>query len=175
MAVLVQRSLRPLHQVIKINPFFSKLKIYRSRGKLPSSGLGERQEYTLKKIISDLLVAPPNNTQIIPLTAEFFPQYGSKRVQLNYGPFVIPPGESELFLDTVGVPCTNCVITYMQSGLEYVNGTKAYPDGSAWMRFSVNYNKNLPDSLCVLDPRPTNQRFFASGTEMTAFNPTNNG
>lgn len=68
----------------------------------------------LKDHLADLWVVSANNTQITTLTAQFFPQYGSKRVQLKYGPFVVPPGENPIFLATVGVPCTNCTITYMQ-------------------------------------------------------------
>lgn len=75
----------------------------------------------MKNYLADLLLAPPNNTQITPLTPQFFPQYGSKRVKLSYGPFVIPPGQTQTFID-VQPPCNNCMITWMQVRSSHCSG-----------------------------------------------------
>src|SRR6202012_5057704 len=63
-------------------------------------------------------------------TAQFFPQYNSQRVKIRYGPFTTGPldinnGMEDFEQRFVQMPCSDCLITWMQAGLEYANGTVA--------------------------------------------------
>lgn len=123
---------------------------------------------------------PPSN--ITNLTAQFFPSQGSKRVQVTYGPFNVPNmnidnGMQDFFQAPVEIPCKDCLITYIQAGLTYPNGTYANANTSLWLHHVVLYNLNNVDAVC-----PTNlitgvpgERFFASGNERSPANICING
>lgn len=124
-------------------------------------------------------VAPSNITN---LTAQFFPSQGSKRARVTYGPFNVPKmdinnGMQSFLLAPVEIACKDCLITYIEAGLTYPNGTYANANTSLWLHHVVLYNLNNADAVC-----PTNlvtgvpgERFFASGNERSPANICING
>jgi hypothetical protein len=100
-----------------------------------------------------------------------FPELQSKRVMIKYPAVSVPPisekdGMGGFFQRPTPLPCTQCVITWMNMGLEYTNGTVANSDTGMWLHHGVMVNINRTDSVC--GPRAYGQRFFASGNERTA-------
>ena len=73
----------------------------------------------------------------------------------------------------VQMPCTDCLITWMQAGLEYANGTDANADTNFWLHHTVFANLNRTSTVC---PGPESwDQFFASGNERTPVNICVNG
>lgn len=113
-----------------------------------------------------------------PLTPEFFTSQGSKRTKIAYGPFEVPDmtiknGMKDYFESNIDIPCTNCIITWIQAGLEYPNGSYANANTSLWLHHTVLYNLNNVDSVC--GSNLAGERFFASGNERTAADLSVNG
>ncbi|KAK4952344.1 hypothetical protein LTR10_009150 [Elasticomyces elasticus] len=103
------------------------------------------------------------------LTAQHFPELGSRRVKTTYGSHVVQSrkendGMSQ-FQSAIAPPCVDCTITFMQAGLEYLDGTTADATTNMWMHHVVLLNRGKKDSVCADMPA---QRFFASGNERTA-------
>ncbi|KAK4890090.1 hypothetical protein LTR27_011196 [Elasticomyces elasticus] len=103
------------------------------------------------------------------LTAQHFPELGSRRVKTTYGSHVVQSrkesdGMSQ-FQSAIAPPCVDCTITFMQAGLEYLDGTTADATTKMWMHHVVLLNRGRKDSVCADMPA---QRFFASGNERTA-------
>ena len=70
-------------------------------------------------------------------------------------------------------PCSDCIITWMQAGLEYPNGTYANANTGMWLHHIVLTNTDRPSSVCGM--QYGGDRFFASGNERTAVNICVNG
>ena len=68
-------------------------------------------------------------------------------------------------------PCTDCLITWMQADLHYVNGTSANANTGLWLHHTVLANTGQKDLICPEGP----QRFFASGNERTEIDICVNG
>ena len=108
--------------------------------------------------------------------AQFFPKEGSKRVQVPYGPFTVPPrsemnGMKAFQEKSVTMPCTDCLITWMQADLHYVNGTEANTNTGLWLHHTVLANTAQKGLIC-----PENvESFYASGNERTAVDICVNG
>lgn len=77
------------------------------------------------------------------------------------------------FQQRVAAPCSHCLVTFMQSQLEYSNGSTADAETGMWMHHVVFVNMNAKDSVCPDELR--GQRFFASGNERTPFDLTAGG
>ncbi|KUJ16009.1 uncharacterized protein LY89DRAFT_750161 [Mollisia scopiformis] len=126
-------------------------------------------------IVEDGAVSTSNFTN---LTAQFFPAQGSKRVKVTYGPFNVPNMNIEngmkdftILPSTVG--CSDCLITYIEAGLEFPNGTYANANTSLWLHHTVLYNFNNLDTVCgATEP---GERFFASGNERSPADISMNG
>lgn len=110
------------------------------------------------------------------LKAQFFSEYNSSRVQISYGPFTAPSstqnnGMKDFQIGNITKPCSNCLITFMEAGLQYPNGTYANSNTGMWLHHTVLYNLNRSDAVCTKSP----DRFFASGNERTPINICVNG
>ena len=108
--------------------------------------------------------------------AQFFQHLGSKRVSIDYGPYTVPPrsqmdGMKSFTTPSVQMPCTDCLITFMQADLHYPNGTKANTNTGLWLHHTVLANTAAQDLVCAGSP----QRMFASGNERTPFDFCVNG
>lgn len=104
-------------------------------------------------------------------TASFFPEYHSQRVTVKYAPVVVPPmtendGMGGFFEPSTTLPCRDCLVTWMQMGLEHADGTPADANTGMWLHHGVMVNRNRSDAVC--GPGTFGQRFFASGNERTA-------
>jgi hypothetical protein len=91
---------------------------------------GTRSTRSLKGPISRILCTDPNTTI---LKAQFFPEHKSQRVMIRYGPFTAPPmsednGMKNFQQAVAHVPCTDCLVTWMQAGLTYEDGSEANAD-----------------------------------------------
>ncbi|CZR60756.1 uncharacterized protein PAC_10652 [Phialocephala subalpina] len=140
---------------------------------------GSMNDRVEKGLLKQRASSPSNITN---LTAQFFPSQGSKRAQITYGPFNVPNmnitnGMQSFFQAPVEMPCKDCLVTYIQAGLTYPNGTYANANTSLWLHHVVLYNLNNVDAVC-----PTNlitgvpgERFFASGNERSPANICING
>lgn len=120
---------------------------------------------------------PPVDSPITQLEPEFFDEYGSKRVQIKYGPFTVPGsgvnnGMKNFKLPEAKLPCHGCLITWMQAGLEFADGSYANANTGMWLHHTVLVNRGRSD---VKSCRPSPQRFFASGNERTVLDLTLNG
>ena len=74
-------------------------------------------------------------------------------------------GMGGFFEDDTHLPCNDCLITWMQMGLEYLNGTPAAANTGMWLHHGVMVNRNRNDPVCN---DSYGERFFASGNERTA-------
>lgn len=110
---------------------------------------------------------PANSTKE---PAQFFPQYNSERVKIRYGPFTIDSmdvdnGMADFFQTNAAMPCTDCVITWIQAGLEYENGSVANANTNFLLHHTVFVNMNRTSAVCPFPDYPDS--FFASGNERT--------
>jgi hypothetical protein len=67
------------------------------------------------------------------LKAQFFPEHNSQRVMIRYGPFTAPPmsehnGMKDFNQRVAQMPCSDCLVTWVQAGLTYEDGTEANAD-----------------------------------------------
>jgi hypothetical protein len=128
---------------------------------------------------------------------------GAGSTKIRYGPFTIPdmnspstglasarpllglPAENGMVWNQpvrdIRRPCDGCLVTSMQAGLEYADGTVANIDTGAWLHHMVLMSQGTDrrDPTCSGNPfslphfavggTPENtERFFASGNERTA-------
>ncbi|TVY42220.1 hypothetical protein LSUB1_G003915 [Lachnellula subtilissima] len=117
----------------------------------------------------------PNETS---LTPEFFPSEGSKRTKISYGPFEVPNmninnGMISHFTLNIDIGCKDCIVTWMQAGLEYPDGSYANANTSLWLHHTVLYNMNNLDTVCGANVQ--GERFFASGNERMEVDLSNSG
>jgi len=123
-------------------------------------------------------IGGPKEVQQEPVVAS--KQWSSaKRVKIRYGPYKMPNtdktnaesivlGDNGM-LDTGSLmakkPCTDCLITWMQAGLENPDGLDANIDHGMWLHHMVmvNVGNGRKDTVC---PIPL-ERFFSSGNERT--------
>lgn len=103
-------------------------------------------------------------------TAKFFPDQNSKRVKISYGPFTVGPvsvnnGMQRYARTGIQMPCTDCLITWMQAGLEYPNGTVANANTNLWLHHTVFTNMQRDSAVCP--GSSSGDDFFASGNERT--------
>lgn len=116
------------------------------------------------------------NPNMINYTASQFLQYGAQGVQIKYGPFTTyaasnNSGMVDYTQTAILQPCKDCLITFMQAGLEYPNGTYANTNTGIMLHHIVMYENGNRDSTCPRIP----SRFFASGNERTPIDLTVNG
>lgn len=112
------------------------------------------------------------------LTPQFFPDHSPQRVKLNYGPYTVPAmyinnGMKAFQNRSVGMPCTDCLVTWIQAGLEYPDGTAANIDTGMWLHHTVFSNTARISMVCP--SKGSGDRFFASGNERTAADICNSG
>ena len=65
-------------------------------------------------------------------------------------------------------PCEDCLITFIQAGLEYPDGTYANADTGLWLHHVVQMDTATDDAVCgkaVTNGTLSPNRFFASGNE----------
>jgi len=65
-------------------------------------------------------------------------------------------------------PCERCLITFMQAGLEYQDGSYANADSGIWLHHVVQVDTAVDDTVCgkEITKQPISpNRFFASGNE----------
>ncbi len=65
----------------------------------------------------------------------------------------------------VPMPCTDCLITWLQADLEYDDGTVADAETGMWLHHTVFSNTNRQSVVCPAMKH--GDRFFASGNERT--------
>ena len=85
----------------------------------------------------------------------------------------IKNGMADYYIDNAHMPCKDCLITWMQAGLEYSNGTDANTNTGLWLHHMGLSNYGRPDAVC--DRYWGGERFFASGNERTAVDISMNG
>jgi hypothetical protein len=129
-----------------------------------------------EKLQARIVVA--NNATTVSLEPKFFPSHGSKRVEIQYGPFTTPSSSVNNGMQTFEVitatkPCSDCLITWMQAGLIYPNGTYANANTGMWLHHVVLTNTARPAAVCGFSNG--GERFFASGNERTPINICVNG
>lgn len=108
----------------------------------------------------------------VELQPAYFPHFGSRRVRIKYGPYTVLPSSMADFQEQQSTkPCENCLITFMQAGLEYSDGRYANADTGIWLHHVVQLDTAVDDTVCgkevTTSPLAPN-RFFASGNERSA-------
>jgi hypothetical protein len=103
---------------------------HKKRYLLPSLRPAPQPAHTLYYSLSHVPYTDPNTTT---LKAQFFPEHKSQRVMIRYGPFTAPPmsehnGMKNFNQRVAQVPCTDCLVTWMQAGLMYEDGSEADAD-----------------------------------------------
>lgn len=81
-------------------------------------------------------------------------------------------GMSSYHAANVEMPCTDCLITWMQAGLEYPDGSVADANTNLWLHHTVFANLGRVATVCPSGP---GEEFFASGNERTPLNICVNG
>jgi hypothetical protein len=111
-------TLRPARRAVKKGTFYSFL--------LHSIDKGHSKDLSpISHSYTD-----PNVTT---LKAQFFPEHKSQRVMIRYGPFTAPPmsehnGMKNFEQRVAQMPCADCLVTWVQAGLTYEDGTEANAD-----------------------------------------------
>ena len=131
-------------------------------------------------LIIDIVQYFPSTSNTTSLEPRFFPEHGSKRAKVTYGPFEGEAmGEDNGMIDYIQVgatlPCSNCTITYLMAGLEYPNGTHANANTSLWLHHIVLIDHANTDTVCGSNSYTQGQRLFASGNERTPGDMTRGG
>ena len=108
-----------------------------------------------------------DNANVTYLEPEHFVEYGSRRVQIKYGPYEVPGNhirngmETSADWDAAG-PCNNCLITLIQADLIYPSGATANASTGLWLHHVNLGNQEKGDITgCSLDY----ELFFAAGNE----------
>lgn len=110
--------------------------------------------------------------------AQYFPQYNAQRVKIRYGPFTtqsmnLKNGMASFMDKNATMPCTDCVVTFMQAGLEYEDGSVADANTDLWLHHTVIYNKNRFPPVCNYPGHV--DKIFAAGNERTPVDISGNG
>lgn len=98
---------------------------------------------------------------------------------IRYGPFTVPGSGQDMGMKAFRIkdakaPCDGCVITWMQAGLEYSDGTIANAGNGMWLHRTVLSNTvQSPTKACK--KMRGSEKFFASGNERTTLDMTING
>lgn len=112
------------------------------------------------------------NPNIIQLSPAYFPGLGSQRVRIKYGPYAVPPSSMFNIRERKAFkPCEDCLITFMQADLEFLDGSYANADSGMWLHHVVQVDSAVDDTVCgknVTKRRMAPNRFFASGNERSA-------
>ncbi|KIW22577.1 uncharacterized protein PV07_10861 [Cladophialophora immunda] len=113
----------------------------------------------------------PQETTKVVHAASSFSEYNSERVTIKYAPVSVPPmsendGMAQFFQPSTTLPCRDCVITWLQMGLEHADGIVADANTGMWLHHGVMVNRNRTDAVC--GDGSYGQRFAASGNERTA-------
>jgi hypothetical protein len=117
------------------------------------------------------------SSNITYLEPEHFYEYGSQRVEINYGTYEIPPNHirngmmSSAELD-VTLPCHDCLITSIQANLRYLNGTTANASNGIWLHHADLVNSGKAD---ITGCNKMGEPFFATGNERTPVDFSLNG
>lgn len=77
-------------------------------------------------------------------------------------------GMKEFKEKSATLPCKDCIITWMQAGLEYPDGTVADAGNGMWLHHTVFSNLARQSQVCPT--KKYGDRFFASGNERTPVN-----
>ena len=114
----------------------------------------------------------PTTSNTTKLEAQYFPEHGSKRVKITYGPFDVQPmSEENGMIDFLQIgaamPCSDCTVTFLRASLEYPNGTYANANTSLWLHHIVLIDHAYTDTVCGNNFYGQGQRWFASGNERT--------
>ncbi len=150
---------------------------------LPNSKVDNRRE-----------VCPPGSQNMIPAykftatapqsanmtkeSPQFFPNHNSERVKIRYGPFTVPEmsvnnAMKDFTVPVAEKPCTDCLVTWIQAGLEYPNGTVANANNGLWLHHTVFSNTQRTSIICPQGGG--GDQFFASGNERTPIDLCVNG
>jgi hypothetical protein len=129
-------------------------------------------------IANTITATTAQNPNITIETAQFFPQYKSERVKIRYGPFTVLPmsvenGMKDYTVPVAQIPCKDCLVTWIQAGLEYPNGTDANANTGLWLHHTVFWNNQRTAIICP--QTEAGDQFFASGNERTPVNICVNG
>lgn len=115
----------------------------------------------------ELVMSASSPATAVYLKAPFRTSENARRVKMRLGPHTVPgQRESDGMMDISGImpsPCTDCLITLIEAGLEYSDGTTANVDSGLWLHHTVLFNMNGKDIACPHFP----ERIFASGNERT--------
>ena len=102
------------------------------------------QHYLFSAALLGFASAASSDIKHVP--PQFFLSEGSKRVEISYGPYTAPPSskmngmKSFTELQSITLPCTDCIITWMQADLQYTNGTTANANTGLWLHHTVMWN-----------------------------------
>lgn len=109
------------------------------------------------------------------LTPRFFPSLRPERYKVNYGPLSVPPVHqhrgAKAFFSNSAPPCIDCVLTHIQAGLEYADGTHANINSGMYLHHVVLGNLERDSVVCPLN----SETFFTSGNERTRVELSVNG
>ena len=107
------------------------------------------------------------------LTAQYFFKAGARSVEFAYPFDAINASTVDYVLFNVTKPCSDCLITWIQAGLTYANGTYANANTGIWLHHTVLFNLNRTDPVC--GPTIHGQPIFASGNERSTVSICANG
>jgi hypothetical protein len=142
------------------------------------NGTSERFISIRHKVPSCLRYPAPSplDSKLTELKPAYFTNLGARRVRIKYGPYEVPMstihnGMASFMEKNSTKPCEDCLITFIQAGLEYADGSYANADSGMWLHHVVQVDTEVDDTVCgravVQRPLAPN-RFFASGNERSA-------
>lgn len=104
------------------------------------------------------------------LVSTNFAKYRPQRVKVSYRQVTVPKmtendGMGGFLDESAYLPCTDCLITYMSSSLEFPDGTIADANAGMWLHHAVFVNQGRADTVCPVGSY--GQRFYATGNERT--------
>lgn len=112
------------------------------------------------------------------MEAKNFKELGAKRVKITYGPLAVPgtgdeaTGGMQAFRDKDAVmPCYECLITGIQTDLQWEDGTTANANKGIWLHHTGLMNLNRTDAACPEWP----ERVGVNGNERSSLDFTAKG
>lgn len=132
----------------------------------------------MEKLITNPFLLVIEKPVVSHLEPHFFPEHKSERVQIRYGPFRVPGsgqdnGMKSFKTRDAKAPCHDCMILWMQAGLEFEDGAYAGVNEGMWLHHTVlQNNRNNGLRTCRKEGK---ERFFASGNERTVLDLSANG
>ncbi|KAF1983087.1 hypothetical protein K402DRAFT_456904 [Aulographum hederae CBS 113979] len=126
---------------------------------------------------------PTTATTIATFDATHFRASGARGAIVRYGPYVVPPSTAitpeVTFTDTSATkPCDDCLITLIQAGLEFANGTTVEGSSAFRLESAVLLDTARSDTTCGEGESElplTPLRFFVSGNERVPVSLSANG